>query len=113
MCSAADGLKLRAVFGQRQQQQQLEPHELQQQVLLAVAACVQAQEDALQQLKPAAAQLQQPDIAARCVHGLTRNELLKQAWRPVGATLLSQPPLNAGWQELCRQYVFSYAGTIP
>jgi hypothetical protein len=63
--AAADGLK--CVSSQQQQQQQLEPQELQQQVLAAVAACIQAQADALERLKPAAAALQQQDNAARCV----------------------------------------------
>jgi hypothetical protein len=66
LAATTDGLKC-VSRNQQQQQQQLEPQELQQQVLVAVAACIQAQADALEQLKPAAAALQQQDIAARCV----------------------------------------------
>ena len=67
LAATTDGLKCVSRNQQQQQQQQLEPQELQQQVLVAVAACIQAQADALEQLKPAAAALQQQDIAARCV----------------------------------------------
>jgi hypothetical protein len=79
--AAADGLKGVCRHPQ-QQQQQLQPEELQQQVLSAVVACIQAQADALEQLKPAAAALQQQDMAARCVQvGKCRKRALHMSIR--------------------------------
>jgi len=56
----ADGLRLAAASRQQEQQQ-----DVQHQVLAAVSNCLQAQTAALQMLMPAAAQLQEQDVAVR------------------------------------------------
>lgn len=61
----ADALKLAGITRQQQQQQQLKPEQLQQQVLQAIHGCLRAEAAALEQLQPAAAQLQEQDLAVR------------------------------------------------
>lgn len=68
---ATAGLSLAACSSSSTQhngaQQQLTAQALQQQVLAAVTACGAAQAAALEQLQPAAAQLQEQEQAVRCV----------------------------------------------
>jgi hypothetical protein len=91
MCDVG-GLRL-AGTAHLQQQQRTAAGALQQQVLSAVAACTQACREALEQLQPAAAQLQEQDAAVRYAHMRihVRAFMYKPASPPNTATSCSNP----------------------